>query len=472
MAKRILLINPDQHQPIAANQPEIYDQEIDYLPPLGILYLAAYLEKNGVYEIKIIDCGVENFDYGKFPQIIHEFKPDVIGLTVLTFTLLDVIAIIKNINLADRNIPIVLGGPHPNLFPNETINLPGVSYLVLGEGEITFKKLIDNLGDKSMLKNIPGLVFKEGEKIINTGPSELLTDLDSLPFPSRRLTPYKKYFSVIAKKSPVTTMFTSRGCPYRCLFCDRPYLGKIFRARSAKNVVEEIEEIKRLDIEEIFIYDDTFTINRQRTIDVCKEILARKLKISWDIRARVNTIDAEVLSWLKKAGCKRIHYGVESGSQKILDNLKKDITVEMVEKAFRLTKKEGIQTLAYFMIGNPGETLADIRQTMALAKKIKPDFINVSITTPFPGTGLYFQALQRGIIRQDIWREFAQNPSTDFIPPIWQENFNRGELIYLMKKFYASFYRRPTYILKKILEVRSFDELARKAKVGLRVLKF
>ncbi|MFA5124375.1 MAG: radical SAM protein [Patescibacteria group bacterium] len=472
MTKKILLINPAQFQPIAANQPEIYDKEIDYLPSLGILYLASYLKKFGNHEIKIADCGVENISYDGIGDIAKDFKPDIVGITALTFVLLDVIAIIKAIKTSFPGTLIVLGGPHPNLYPNETINLPGVDFIVLGEGEKPFKELIDNIDDREKLKTTPGLIFKLNGEIINTGHCELISNLDELPFPARQLTKYDKYFSIIAQKSPVTTMFTSRGCPYRCLFCDRPYLGKIFRARSAKNVVDEMAEIKKMGIEEIFIYDDTFTINRQRTIDICHEVINRKLEINWDIRARVNTVDEEVLHWLKIAGCRRIHFGVEAGTQKILDILKKDITLEMVEKVIGWTKKEGIETLAYFMIGNPSETLADIEQTIAFAKKIDPDYINVSITTPFPGTQLYDQALETGIIKSDVWREFAANPSTQFIPPLWTENFSRDELIGLMRQFYGSFYRRPKYIIKKLLAVKSWGELVRKAKAGWQVLKF
>jgi len=470
--KKILLINPAQLQPIAANQPEIYDKEIDYLPSLGILYLAAYLKKSNDYEIKIADCGVENISYDDIGNIASEFQPDIIGITALTFVLLDVIAIIKSIKASFPNAPIVLGGPHPNLYPEETINLPGVDFIVLGEGEKPFKELIDNISNREKLKTIPGLVFKLNGETVNTGHCELINDLDELPFPARQLTKYDKYFSIIAQKSPVTTMFTSRGCPYRCLFCDRPHLGKAFRARSAKNVVDEMEEIKKMGIEEIFIYDDTFTINRQRTVDICHEIINRKLKINWDIRARVNTVDEELLHLLKLAGCQRIHFGVEAGTQKILDTLKKDITLEMVEKAIRWTKKEGIETLAYFMIGNPSETLDDIKQTMEFTKKLDPDYINVSLTTPFPGTQLYTMALEQGIIKNDVWREFAANPSSQFIPPLWTENFTREELLVLMRKFYGSFYRRPKYIIKKALAVKSWGELVRKAKAGWQVLKF
>ncbi len=469
--KKILFINPLQELPIQANQPEVFDQEIDYLPPLGILYLAGYLEKFSNHQVKVIDCGVEQINYQQLAEKIKDYQPDLVGLTALSFTLLDVFTILKIVKEINPAIKTFLGGPHPNIFPNETITFPFVDFIVLGEGEESTKELIDNLEQPEKLRQIKGIVYKNNNQIINTGKREFIQNLDKLSFPARHLTPYKKYFSIIAKNSPVTTMFSSRGCPYKCLFCDRPHLGKIFRARSAKNVVDEMELCKKMGINEILMYDDTFTIDRQRTIDICKEILKRDLKIYWDIRARVNTVDEEVLSLLKKAGCQRIHYGIEAGTQKILNVLRKGITLKIVEEAVKLTKRAGIQILAYFMIGNPTETKEDIEQTIKLAKKINPDYINVSITTPFPATDLYYLGLKTGVIKKDYWQDFAENPQESFVPPLWTENFTREELIDILKKFYKSFYKRPGYIIKKLLEIRSAKEFLRKAGAGLKIFK-
>jgi radical SAM superfamily enzyme YgiQ (UPF0313 family) len=247
------------------------------------------------------------------------------------------------------------------------------------------------------------LVFIDDDNIINTGNRPLIGDLDSMPFPARDLVPYKKYTSLLATSSVVTTMFTSRGCPYKCSFCDRPHLGSVFRYRSAEDVVAEMEECIRMGIGEILIYDDTFTVNRQRVMDICNLILKKRLKFRWDIRARVNTVDFEMLKLLKKAGCERIHYGVESGNQGILNILKKGITLEQVRKAFRMTKKVGISTLGYFMIGSPSETRETIMQTINFAIEIGADFAHFTITTPFPGTELYRDALKKGLIKTEVW---------------------------------------------------------------------
>ncbi len=200
-------------------------------------------------------------------------------------------------------------------------------------------------------------------------------------------------------------------------------------------------------------------------------ILKENLKINWDVRARVNTVDEELLELMGKAGCKRIHYGVESGTQKILNVLRKGITLKMAEDAFRWTKKAGIQTLGYFMIGSPEEKENDIKETNKFIKKISPDYIHVSITTPFPATDLYDLALKEKVIKEDVWKKFAQNPTEDFIAPLWEKEMPREKLFSLLKKIYRSFYFRPSYIIKRIIHLGSIKELINKSLAALKLLR-
>ncbi len=468
---RVLLIYPPTKNIITANLPIFEEGEDGFYPPLGIMTVAAYAEQNTEHKIEILDTQVERMAYTDIEKEIKRRRPDVVGITATTFTLIDVIMTAKVVKRIDETIKVVLGGPHVNIYPDETINIAEVDYLVLGEGEITFTELIQNIENTDKLKQIKGLVFQEGDKIVNTGQRTLIDDLDTIPFPARLLTQYKKYYSVIAKRTPITTMITSRGCPYNCLFCDRPHLGKKFRARSATNIVDEMEECVDMGINEFLIYDDTFTINRKRVINVCSEILKRGLDIGWDIRARVDNVDEEVLKRLKEAGCERIHYGVESANPEILKVLRKGITVEQVITAFKQTKKVGISTLAYFMIGSPRETRAQAIETIEFAKKLNPDFVHFSVTTPFPATPLYSMGLEEGVLKNDYWRDFAKNPTNGFVSELWEENLSREEWITLLKYAYKSFYTRPTYIIKSLMKVRSFEELKRKAKRGLMVFK-
>lgn len=468
---KILLINPPFEYAIQSCQPKILEEGLDFLPPLGIMYIAAYLEKETNHQVEILDTQVERLTYEQIEERIIKINPDIVGITAMTFTIIDVIKTTKIIKKINPKIKIILGGPHVIIYPEETISIPEVDFVILGEGEKPIKQLLENINDTEKLRQIKGLAFKSQNTVINNGIADPIENLDTLPFPARHLTPFKKYFSVVSSNAPVTTMFTSRGCPYKCLFCDRPTFGKGFKPRSAKSVVDEMEKCERMEIKEIFIYDDTFAVDKQRVLDICSEIKKRNINIAWDIRTRVNTVDEEILKALKGAGCQRIHYGVEAGTTKILNVLRKGITLEQIETAFKLTKQAGIQTAGYFMIGSPTETKEDILQTIKFMRKINPDYIHVTITTPFPGTDLYKMALEEKIIEYDVWKEFAKNPNPEFIPPIWERELSRNELFALLKKAYQSFYLRPNYIIKRVVKLKSLKDLFKKAAAGLKLLK-
>jgi radical SAM superfamily enzyme YgiQ (UPF0313 family) len=468
---KILLINPPRENEIIGNNPSIIEEERGINPPLGLLYIAGYLEKFTKHDVAVIDSQVERLSYDSLGSRIAEAKPDVVGITAMTLTLLDVIKTANLVKTIDKNIKVVLGGPHVHLFPEETLRLGNIDYLVLGEGEIVFKELLDHIEDKYELSKITGLVFKDNGNIVNTGIHQMIKNLDEIPFPARHLVPFKKYTSLLSKGNIITTIFTSRGCPYKCAFCDRPHLGKKFRARSAKNVVDEVEECTRMGINEFLFYDDTFAVNKERVLNICDEIIRRKLAISWDIRTRVDTVNEELLRHLKKAGCQGIHYGIEAGTEKILNVLQKGITIEQAKKIFNLTRKYNISILAYFMIGNPGETREDIMETFKVMKMLKPDYVHLTILTPFPGTKIYADGLSKEIIKKDYWAEFARKPSINFSPPHWDEIFTREELNEFLKKGYHDFYIRPMYMIRKLSKIRSFNEFKKNVKAGLKVLK-
>jgi len=467
----ILLINPPAENELVGNNPPLIDEERGYNPPLGLLYIAAYLGKHSDHKVGVLDTQVEEMGYDELEATVAEKKPDVVGITTMTFTLIDVIKTVQLVKSVDKGIKVVLGGSHVHLYPNETIDIPGVDYLVLGEGEVAFAQLIESLDDTDRLEKSTGLVFKVGRNVVNTGIRDMIDNLDELPFPARHLTPYWRYSSLLAKRMPITTMFTSRGCPYRCAFCDRPHLGKKFRARTAKNVVDEMEECVNMGIHEFLIYDDTFTVDRRRVFDICDEIITRKLDIGWDIRARVDTVTKDMLKKLREANCERIHYGVEAGTDRILKVLRKGITLEQARNAFKMTKEVGISTLAYFMIGSPTETREEILQTIEFAQELDPDFVHITILTPFPATAIYRKGLEEGIFESDFWQEFATNPTPGFEPEYWEKNLSREELLALVAYAYKSFYARPKYVIKELAQVRSLNEFMRKVKAGLKVLR-
>ncbi len=468
---RILLINPPSENEISANIPLVVEKGRGFTPPLGLLYVASYVKRFSSHDVRVIDTLLDNLGQEQIRGYVLSYKPEVVGITALSMTMIDVMETVATIKAVNSETKVVLGGPHPHLFPEETANLPGVDFIVVGEGEVTFLELVQCLEKRKEPLDVKGLVYKKEGKTVFTGERSLNDSLDNLPFPARELVDYKKYYSSIATRTPITTMMTSRGCPYRCSFCDRPHLGKRFRARSAKNVVDEMEYCHEMGINEILFYDDTFTIDRQRVFDICDEISRRKLRLFWDIRSRVNTVDEEMLRKLSEANCKRIHFGVEAGTPKVIRALKKGITLEQVYQAFKSAKKYGISTLAYFMIGNPGETREDIMETINLSIRLNPDYALFSILVPYPGTEIYFDGLRKGIIAEDYWRQFARSPYKGFVPRYWNEFLDSEELERLVVYAYKRFYSRPRYMLKQFIKVKSMSELLRKAWTGWNVIK-
>jgi anaerobic magnesium-protoporphyrin IX monomethyl ester cyclase len=469
---KVLLINPPRFYELIGKNPAIIENNRGYNPPLGILSLAGYLEKTTKYDIEVLDTQPYEYGYNELRNILGKKMGDVVGITTMTFTLIDVIKTVTLVKQLSPETKVVLGGPHVHISPNETINLPGVDFLVQGEGEKTFLKLLNNLNNPDMLEQIPGLVFKRNGTIVNTGISPITQDLDELGFPARHLVDVTRYTSLLGKDNVITTMFTSRGCPYRCIFCDRPSSPVLsgFRWRSAKHVADEMEECINLGIREAFIYDDTFTIRKDRVFELCEEIKKRKLKFRWDVRAHVNTVTPGLLHAMRDAGCERIHYGMEAGNNRILKVIKKNTTIERVKQVIQWTKDVNMEILTYFMIGHPTETIEDIRDTMELAKQLDPNYVHFTIFCPYPATEAYFQGLKSGILKEDVWRKFSANPKEDFELPFWEENFTADELRTLLVQAYKGFYARPYYILKNVARIRSMREFKRKVRAGLSVI--
>ncbi len=256
-----------------------------------------------------------------------------------------------------------------------------------------------------------------------------------------------------------------------CAYCDRPAVGKGFRPQSATRVVDEMESLEKRGAKEIFFYDDTFSVSMKRVMEICNLIKQRNLKIKWDVRTRVNVVNDDLLKAMKEAGCERIHFGVETANPRVVKELQKGTTNLQVEKAFDMCKKHGIKTLAYFMMGNPTETLEDVKETLALSRRIKPDFMQMTILSPFPATQIYLRALQEGVVEGDPWRDYARRINDDFRPPLWDSIYTRNELEKHLRWFYGEFYLQPQFIFDRIKEVRNFGQFKRYASAGVSLLR-
>lgn len=438
-------------------------------PPLGLLYIASHLRQHTEHEVFVLDSQVEGLSYDEVESRVADINPDVVGITVLTLMLYDAYETAKRVKKVSPDIHICFGGPHTFVYPRESAMLDPVDSVVVSEGERVFTELVEALDEGRDLSEVRGVVFEKHGEIVSTPPPKQITDLDSLPPVDRRMVPYEKYHSLVDVGELSTTMISSRGCPGRCIFCDVPY--KRFRERSPQLVVNEMEDVLSLGIREIYFYDDAFNLTKRRVLALCEEIQKRGVELRWAFRGRVAPFDEEMAEALRSAGCTRIQFGVESGSEKILRVMRKSITLDEIRDAFRIARKYDITTVAYFMIAFPGETREHIVRTIEFAKELEPDYPVFCVTVPFPGTELYRMGLERGILSHDFWLEHARSPKEFFTPELWTENLSTEEIYELLSRAYRNFYFRPSYILREFKKVRSFGEFLRKASGSLKMAR-
>ena len=468
---KVLFINPAMRNLVQVPGPEAIPELANVAPPLGLLYVAAYAEKHTPHSVEMLDANLEGLSPEQLSERVALIRPDVVGITATTFSLVDVRMTAQAVKRVRPDARLVVGGPHVSLFPDETMTFPEVDFVIVGEGEQPFSQLLEALQAGGDFSHVPGLVWRDKQGAVRRNPvAPFMEDLDDLPFPARHLVPIARYRSFMTHESLVATVMSSRGCPYGCTFCNHQHMGQKFRARSAQSVVEEMEQCARMGFREVMFYDDTFTINRGRVLDICNLLIERRVPLKWDIRARVDTLNEELFDRLAEAGCIRLRIGVESGTPEILRVLHKGINLDAARRVFKWAAERGMTTFAYFMIGNPSETREQIVQTVAFAKAIRPDFVEFSPTHPCPGTDLYRMGLEKGIIPNDFWREFALDPQPGFKAMLWEEVLTRDEILDLLSWAFKSFYGRPSYMLRRLTRVRSFSELHRQARAGLKLL--
>ena len=326
---KVLLIRPPHDHMITTNVPKSVDEATGMYPPLGLLMVAGGVKRWTDAEVEVLDAPALRMDQRAIARRVADSRPDIVGVQAMTFTLVDAIKTVRSAKEAGGDgVHVCLGGPHVNLYPAETLAIDGVDSVVLGEGERTFADLVNTLSSGGDAAAVEGVAVLRDAAPSTTEGRPLEADLDELPNPARELIDNDLYWSVLAKRRPITTMMTSRGCPMKCIFCDRPHLGKTFRYRSAENVVAEMADCVGRGIHELFLYDDTFTIRRNRVLAICEEVLRRGLDVHWDVRARADMLDEQTVRAMKAAGVARIHIGVESGSPRILKIMKMGITLD------------------------------------------------------------------------------------------------------------------------------------------------
>ncbi|MCA8925156.1 MAG: B12-binding domain-containing radical SAM protein [Planctomycetes bacterium] len=467
----VLLIIPPESHSIESSLPKGLEAGKGVYPKLGLLYVAAHLEAHGGVTPEIVDCPAERLDYAQLERRLRQRTPDVVGLTTLTFNLIDAWKVVRLVKRIHPGAKVCVGGQHVTLYPQETLELEGVDFVVHGEGERVFTQLVRALergGDPEELEQLAGLGYwRDGRARVNP-QQDRVDDLDSLPQPARHLIDLSRYDHIAAEGNHLATMQTSRGCPAKCLFCDIRLTQ--FRKRSAENVLEELRYLVSRGIDDIFFVDDTITIDRGRLLEICELIERSGLKIHFKVSARVDTVKPHVLAALKRAGCYRIHYGVESATPRLLKYLQKQTTPDKIRQAFRWTHEAGIGTFAYCMIGIPTESYAEMMSTVDFAIELDPEYAQFSICTPYPKTALYQSMLEAGDVSHDYWRAFARNPSEDFRVRFWNARYSEAELRAFQSEAHRRFYSRLSYVARQARRVRSWGELRDKAKLGARIL--
>jgi len=345
---------------------------------------------------------------------------------------------------------IIVGGVHVSILPKDTLmRFTAIDVAVLNEGEAIIVKLVTSLVNNNSLKGIKGTAFrdKQGNAVVNKG-HDFISDLDTIPFPARHLLPMKKYRSVVSDK--FTTIIAMRGCYAKCSYCSVPFFsGSVIRRRSPKNIVEEMTEcFDKYGTRHFSFLDDTFTTNKSWVHEFCRTLKESRInkKITWMCLTRVDNIDEKLLQDMKKSGCIQIEFGIESGSQEILDFSKKGIKKDQVKQAFRLAKKIGLPTLGFLILNMPLETEETIEQSKEFVLELDPDFLQISFATPYPGTDLERYAKENSLWIDPDWANFL------FLNNITMENkqLPKSEIIQLKKDIEKAFYLRPSYLIKLI----------------------
>ena len=362
------------------------------VPPIGIYYVGAVLKENK-YEVEILNWHAIHKTPEKIEEVLNDKKPDVIGFSILHANRWGGIDIAQMAKKLNPEVKIVFGGIGASLLWEHLLrHFPEIDFVVIGEGEYTFLDLIKWMGegDERLLQNIKGIAFRENGRVVKTEKADLQPDLDKLPIPAN-------YFAY-------QHLSSTRGCAWNCAFCGSPeFWGHKIRFRSTDNFLEELELLYKKGITFFYISDDTFTMNKERVIEICKKIIEKNLKINWFAISRVDHVDGEILYWMRKAGCIQISYGVESGSEKIRTVLNKKIGTDQIKKAFSLTVQYGMLSRAYFIYGSPGETWDTIQETLDLIHEIKPLSMIAYILDLFPGTQLYADLQKRSRVTDDVW---------------------------------------------------------------------
>lgn len=435
-------------------------------PHLGLLYLASSLKKAG-FSVEVLDASAQALTEGEIIRKIIERQPEVIGITVTTQTSRGVFSLIKKIKKIKDSPEIVIGGPQVSALP-ETVRWMQVGYGMVGEGELAFVKLINYLiRNKGELKKIPGLIFlQKGKLISNINRPNL--ELDKLPFPARELVSADNYFSPVYG-GRMTTLITSRGCPYNCTYCSRPAIGYLWRKRKPSSIVAEMKEVvDKYQVGYIEFVDDTFTIDKARIMKLCQSIIKNKVQVTWGGQTRADLVDYALLKKMKAAGCVKLSFGLETGVERIRFDLNKRVPDRAYAQAVENCRKLGIETNLFVMFGHPGEKLEDMQESISLTRRLDPDYAAFYITTILPGSVLGAQSARERRIKPSVWQDYMEGKGK--LPAYVPSGITRQKMEEVHKSAYSKFYFRPQYIFRRIKKINNWRYVLNTLKSGWTIL--
>ena len=441
-------------------------------PNLGLCYLGASARGRG-FSVKIIDAPVEGLDINRTVSAVRELKPRFIGVTAPTVSIIRADLVTKAIKDVGIEAPVIIGGAHVSSLPEETMKeFSDFDIGVINEGEFTILDVLNTDGSPEALAKTPGIVYRDHEAVLLTAVKKPIENIDTLPYPAFDLLPdLTKYYRPASHsylRLPSSALVSSRGCNGTCTFCARPFIGEKYRGHSAEYTLEMVDIlVKNYGVRDIIFYDDNFLLDRKRVVAICERLLKKNYKISWSCLARNETISPDFLKLIRRAGCWQIAFGIESGDQTILNNLKKRTTVEKNLRAIQMTNKSGIHSRGYFMIGCPGETMETMNKSMAFSVSSGLRDFHSTFCTPMPGSELFETAKNHGTFDRDWNRLGFWEPA--FIP----NGLTSDQLVAMHKKMFRTFYLRPKIIFRyAIFGMLHPGRIISYLKAGLAVLSY
>lgn len=417
-------------------------------PPLGLASIASVLERDG-HKVRIIDSPTLELEPEDWIKEVKSWSPDIIGFSVLTPLAPKTYKAISMVKSVLPDVPIVVGGPHPTFMFKEALE-NGADVIVLGEGEETFRQLVNNIEkhglDPQRISEVKGLAYKGDGKVTVTGVREPIMNLDELPWPARHLLPMDKY-TLFGKPIRVAHVMASRGCPYGCIYCTTSYFwGRRIRFRSASNVAQEVEYIvDKYKAKYLVFSDDELLINRRFVREFIQEMKERGLDIPFACGARVDHLSKSIMKTLVDNNCVTVYVGVESASQETINRIGKRITLEQARKVFEWKKEVGAYMVASFILGFPWETIDDMEETIRFAVKLDPDYAQFTALTPYPGTPLFEYAKNHNLIEDWNWEHY-----TTIRPVMRGFEFTRQQLGRMVSRAYRKFYLRLSFIRRQM----------------------